>query len=83
MNHVDQSGRAGLMKPAVMRQVVIGLLSLGLSAAGEVPVPFRVASPLSEAVELLMPDALHIAGWLGKRIDANVTHRFHQRRFVA
>ena len=85
------AGRTRLIRLVAIFQVAIGLVPLGLTAAAQVPVPFRVAPPVPDAAELLMPDAVHIDGWLGKWIDANVTNRllkvdtapllagFHQR----
>lgn len=78
MNHVDRAGGVGLLKRVFLLHAAVGLWPLALAAAGPAPVPFRVVAPVPDAAEILLPDAVHIDGWLGRRIDANVTNRLLQ-----
>lgn len=39
------------------------------------PLPPKAPARVQDALEMLSPAAVHIDGWIGKRIDANVTQR--------
>lgn len=42
------------------------------------PIPFAVPPRLPDRAEVLPPSHVHVGGWLGARIDANVTNRLLQ-----
>ena len=48
---------------------------LASAAVPQAPIPFKVAAQMPDAVEPLDPTAVHVQGWLGARIDANVRAR--------
>ncbi len=55
------------------------LTALAIAArpdAGEIePLPPKAPARVADALEMLSPAAVHIDGWIGKRIDANVQQR--------
>ena len=52
------------------------LLIAAPAAAGSIePLPAQVAPRITDTLEVLSPGAVHIDGWIGKRIDANVRRR--------
>ena len=63
--------------PPSMRTLalLLSLAPLCLAAAPQAPIAFKVAAQLPDAVEPLDPTAVHVQGWLGARIDANVRAR--------
>jgi|CXWL01.1.fsa_nt_gi DUF1680 family protein len=49
--------------------------ALAFGATSALPVPDQVAPLLPDVVRPLDPGLVHVDGWLGGRIDANVAHR--------
>jgi hypothetical protein len=48
---------------------------LATATLGVEPLPFVVPARLPDMAETLSPAAVHVAGWLGARLDANEKHR--------
>ena len=59
--------------PALVLSLALSALPL-LSAPTE-PIPYRAEARLPDILEPLDPSAVHVDGWLGARIDANVRGR--------
>jgi hypothetical protein len=54
------------------------VLARVMSGAGQqqtLPVPYKVALAMPDSLRALDPSSVKIEGWLGARIDANVSHR--------
>jgi DUF1680 family protein len=69
------------MRSTTVRRALLQLptiLAISCAAAATLavePLPFIVPGRLPDAAEALSPAAVHVAGWLGARIDANEKHR--------
>jgi uncharacterized protein len=67
------------MKPFRCYLIIAILAYLGSSstivAALTLPVPDSITARLADVLRPLEPDHVHVAGWLGGRIDVNVTDR--------
>jgi DUF1680 family protein len=68
------------MKRNFEMRLVLGLLLAGHAAAGSLsaaitPVPDKVVWAVADRQSFTEPDQVHLTGWLGARIEANVTNR--------
>src|SRR4051812_27589839 len=52
----------------------ITILAVAAQAASIEPLPAKGRFAMPDVLELLSPADVHVDGWIGKRIDANVSH---------
>jgi DUF1680 family protein len=62
------------LRTSLHLMAVVMVLS-GATLAQATTVPYKVASAIPDSLQLLDPSAVRIDGWLGARIDANVSGR--------
>jgi hypothetical protein len=56
--------------------LAVGLLAAQVAAAAEVrPLPFKTVDKMPDALTMLSPSQVKLAGFLGTRVDANITGR--------